>query len=193
MLKQGAYICLSLFLTWQSYGIVAGLFAVQPGHWALTLFLAWVVNMMVTGIFAFAGFALPTQRLLPDRYYRIRRPRLLQRIHRALGVEWFRRTLLATLWRNADRRAQYFDGSPDGIAHLDVETRKSEFGHLVPLLILSIISIGFLLDGSVRLGLMTLGFNLMGNLYPVLLQRHHRLRIQRLRALRDAIDASAAT
>jgi len=190
MINQVAYVCLSLFLLWQSYGVIAGLFAFQPSHWALTLFVAWAVNMLVTGIFAFAGFALPIERLLPDRYYRIGRPRWLQRIYRALRVEWFRQALLATLWRNANRRTQYFDGSPDGIAHLDVQTRKAEFGHLIPLLLLTVISTGFLLDGSVRLGLMTLGFNLVGNLYPVLLQRHHRLRIQRLRTLRDAIDAS---
>jgi hypothetical protein len=188
--KQVAFTCFSLFLMWQSYGIVEGLFAIQPRHWAVTLFVAWAVNMMVTGVFAFAGFAFPTERLLPDRYYRIARPQRLQRIYRMLRVEWFWHALLTTLWRNADRRGHYFDGSPNGIAHLDMQSRKSEFGHLVPLLILTAISIGFLLDGSVRLGLMTQGFNLVGNLYPVLLQRHHRMRIQRIRALRGAIATS---
>jgi hypothetical protein len=37
---------------------------------------------------------------------------------------------------------------------------------------------------------MTQSFNLVGNLYPVLLQRHHRMRIQRIRALRGAIATS---
>ena len=139
--------------------------------------------MMVTGAFALSGFVFPTDRLLTERSYRIRRPERLGALYRGLGVDVFRRALLATLWRRRAMQRAYFDGSASGLDHLAARSRASEFGHVVPFVLLTVAGSMWIASGAAGLGLWTLAFNVLGNLYPVLLQRHHRMRIQRMRAI----------
>lgn len=171
----------SIFLVWQSYGLLRHIDQAEISHWGLSLFIAWVINMFITGIFAFSGFAFPTQRLLPDTYYAIHHPQRLKKIYRTLGVDRFRKLLLATLWRGKKQRKKYFDGTKAGITHLEEQSTKSEFGHLIPFVVLSLVSIYLIFVDQIQLSIFTLLFNILGNLYPVLLQRHHRMRIQVLK------------
>ena len=154
---------------------------VRLSSWALSAFVAWCFSMMVTGAFALSGFVLPTDRLLPERYYRIRRPERLGALYRGLGVDVFRRALLATLWRRRAMQRAYFDGSASGLDHLAARSRASEFGHVVPFVLLTVAGSMWIASGAAGLGLWTLAVNV--HLYPVLLQRHHRMRIQRMRAI----------
>jgi len=179
--RTGAGMAAALFLAWQSVALFRALTDIQPSSWILSAFTAGAFNMMVTGTFAFVGFVLPTYRLLPSGYYRVRRPKRLQRAYYMLRVECFRRVLLATLWKDRTKRHRFFDGSASGLAHLSRTSQAAEFGHTIPFVLLTAAGLWWTLDGSVRLGLLTIAFNVLGNLYPVLLQRHHRMRIQRLR------------
>lgn len=179
--RTGVGVTASLFLAWQSVALFRALTDVQPSSWALIAFTAWAFNMMVTGTFAFVGFVLPTYRLLPSEYYRIRRPKRLQRGYHMLRVELFRRVLLATLWKDRTKRHRFFDGSASGLDRLSRTSQAAEFGHAIPFALLTAAGLWWTLNGAVRLGLLTMAFNVLGNLYPLLLQRHHRMRIQRLR------------
>ncbi len=96
------------------------------------------------------------------------------------GLGAFRKFLLATLLRGQMRRKSYYDGTKSGIAHMARQSMKAEFGHLIPFLILCVLSVYLAQVVSMRLGVLALLINLLGNLYPVLLQRHHRMRIQAL-------------
>lgn len=78
------------------------------------------------------GFAFPTQKLMPDSYYQVTRPKKLKKIYQLLKVEAFRKALLATLWRNQKQREKFFDGTLEGIENLETQSKKSEFGHLIP-------------------------------------------------------------
>ena len=171
---------LSLFLIYQSWQLLLAVNEVPDHGFGGTLLLAWLLNMFVTGIFAFAGFGFPTQRLLPKSYYRIKTPERLQHVYRVLRVDWFRQVLLATLWRQRWQRRRYFNGRKSGMAHLWEQSCKSEFGHLLSLILICLICILLLGEGLILLGIFTLIINLLGNGYPVILQRHHRMRIQRL-------------
>ena len=182
MFRRILFTAASAFLLWQSVKLVGSLRYLHPESLAGSLFLAWIINLFITGVFAFAGFAWPTQRLVPEGYYGIQNPALLLRTYRFLGVGLFRRILLATLWRGEVQRARYFDGRRGGLAALDTQSRKSEFGHLLPLIVISGLAVHLLVLGRYRLAILTQLINLVGNLYPILLQRHHRLRIERLRA-----------
>ena len=168
------------FLAWQSVGLVANIVDVQFRSWWVLIFTAWVINMFVTGVFAFMVFAHPAERLLPEAYYRIRNPDALERIHRGLGVDLFRRFLLATFWRGQGQRERYFNGQRSGLNVLDEQSRKSEFGHAVPFVVLSLVALYLLIEGMPGLALGVVLINVVGNFYPVLLQRHHRMRIDRL-------------
>ncbi|WP_394804428.1 glycosyl-4,4'-diaponeurosporenoate acyltransferase CrtO family protein [Portibacter lacus] len=56
-----------------------------------------------------------------------------------------------------------------------------EFGHLIPFLLICLISIYLLVIGLIKLAVFTLLINIVGNLYPIILQRHHRMRIEKIR------------
>lgn len=168
----------SVFLIWQSYKLLLFLSIFRPSSWPLIILFAWLINLFVTGVFAFAGLAYPTQRLLPYSYYHISQPRRLSSICKFLRVDLFRGFLLATFWRSKEQRIKHFDGTKAGISNLQIQSKKSEIGHLLPFLILVALSVFWIATGKIKLGFTTLVINFIGNFYPILLQRHHRMRIQ---------------
>ena len=139
--------------------------------------MAWVLNMIITGAFAFMVFAWPAAKLLPDAYYEISNPSSLKSIFKLLGGERFRKFLLLTFWKNKSRQKEYFTGKKSGLLGLDFQSRQSEFGHLLPFVILLITSGLLIWENLYVLAFLTLVFNIAGNFYPILLQRHHRMRI----------------
>jgi hypothetical protein len=180
MIKKIAFPLMSIFLVLQSWRLLENVQLFEGLPWYALFFMAWILNMFVTGIFAFTGFAYPTQNLLPFSYYQITNPKNLKAVYSILKVGLFRKFLLATVWRKKVMQKQFFDGTRDGVSNLDVQSKKSEFGHLLPFIILSVVSIYFIGIGMYLLSAFTMFWNFMGNLYPILLQRHHRMRVQRL-------------
>jgi hypothetical protein len=180
IIKKVLLVSASIFLVWQSYELLSHIHEIKSDAWWVSLLIAWVLNMFITGIFAFAGFALPTHLLLPEKYYVIRDPELLREVCKTLGLGRFKKFLLATFWRNKDQRSKYFDGTKKGIATLAEQSKKSEFGHLIPFILLSVASIYLLTLSLPLMACLTFVINILGNLYPVLLQRNHRMRIQKL-------------
>lgn len=178
MIKKILLSLASIFLIWQSYELLCTIHLLETNSWGVIIFVAWILNMFITGIFAFSGFAFPTQKLLPNSYYKVSQPKRLKKIYNLLRVDLFRKMLLATLWKNKEQRKRYFNGKKDGISNLIEQSMKSDFGHLIPLILLTLISIYLIAIGSIRLGVLTFLFNFIGNLYPIILQRHHRMRIQ---------------
>ena len=169
------------FLAYQSYGLWAFAKTVPTFSPAAQVAYALALGLFVTGVFAFAGFAWPTHRLLPDGYYAIGRPARLRRVYRALGVEHFRRFLLATFWRSDAQRAKYFTGTRAGLGRLATMSRKSEFGHLAPLVALAVAAGVLIARGAGWAAAALTLANLLGNGYPILLQRDHRRRLTVLR------------
>lgn len=188
MIKKILLSIVSIFLIWQSYNLLFGLHQLETTSWGVIIFIAWLVNMFITGVFAFAGFAFPTQKLLPKSYYKIYHPQRLKNIYQRLGVNQFREMLLATLWRNKGQRKNYFNGKRSGILNLVEQSMKSEFGHAIPFLIINLVSIYLFAIGAIKLGVFTLLINLIGNLYPIILQRHHRMRIQIIRKRQQSTE-----
>ncbi|MFT4660381.1 MAG: hypothetical protein ACI8XB_000649 [Patiriisocius sp.] len=146
--------------------------------WGVRLLYAWIINMFITGIFAFSGFAFHTQKLLPKSYYNISNPKRLKKIYKAAGVPLFRTMLLATIWRSKSQQKKYFNGNRDGIYNLSEQSMKSEFGHLIPFILIMVLSIYLIAVVDLMLGMFTIVWNIVGNMYPIILQRHHRMRIE---------------
>jgi hypothetical protein len=178
MIKKILLSLASLFLIWQSYNLLYNIHKLDINSWGISFFIAWLINLFITGVFAFSGFAFPTQKLLPPYYYRILQPKKLQQIFKVLKVNWFRKVLLATLWKRRKQRKEFFDGTKSGIANLVEQSMKSEFGHLLPFIIICFVSGYLLVVGQTTLAVFSLLINFIGNFYPILLQRHHRMRIQ---------------
>jgi hypothetical protein len=144
------------------------------------LIFSFIANLFILGSFALAGFAWPTYNLLPDKYYRIKFPIQLLKFGKIIGVPLFQKFLLLTAWRDKKMQKKYFDGTKTGIRHWVKESKSSEFGHLIPFLILLGLSIWSLLLGFWKMALINLVLNILANFYPVMLQRMHRARINKI-------------
>ena len=56
----------------------------------------------------------------------------------------------------AELQYYIFDGTAAGIANFETQSKKSDFGHLIPLIILTIIGIYLIGIGKLALGIFTL-------------------------------------
>lgn len=182
-LRRTLYVLFSAFLVYYSSELVVDLRSAAPSlrRWETIVWGSWL-TVCLTGSFAFLGFALPTSRLLPASFYRIDREEALRTLYRYMGVRWFRRLLMIAFWGLPRNRAKYFDGTRRGLDRFDHHTRQSEFGHLAAFVVVLIAGAYFAVTGSIALSIVVCIANVAGNLYPVVLQRYHRLRIQRIRA-----------
>jgi hypothetical protein len=180
MPKKILLILASIFLTFQSYKLIGIVNELQVDSWVAALIFAFLLTFFVTGIFAFLGFALPTQKLLPEPYYNIKSSGRLNKIFIVFKVNLFRKFLLVTFWKNRDKRKRYFNGRVDGINNLITQSKKAEFGHLIPFVLLSILALFFITKGFIKLSIVILLINCLVNWYPIVLQRHHRMRVTKI-------------
>ena len=141
---------------------------------------AFLLALYGTGIFAFLGFAYPTHRILPASYYSIKNPQALKLWYRKLGLKYFKSILLIMFWGKEKNRKKYFNGTKKGIANFIFQTKQSEFGHLGALILIMAGSIALLYHHYFLLVAVITLLNIIGNLYPIILQRYHRIRIERL-------------
>jgi hypothetical protein len=171
-----------IFLAYQSFGLVNQLFAIKPANLGVggEIVIALLLNLFVTGTFALPGFAFATSRVLPDGYFTIKNPKRLLRWYKLLGVAHFRQFLLRTFWANPKNQKRYFDGTKAGFANLSFQSKQSEFGHLLPLIIIEIIAVAALIEGYFYVFGVATALNIIGNFYPIPLQRMHRYRLARL-------------
>lgn len=178
-LKKIFFVLLALLFVYQSFKFINSILEIKEKSWLLAFIFGCILNLMITGISAFLGFALPTQKLLPDSYYQIKNVKLLKSAYNIFQVELFRLFLLATFWKKKKQQKNYFNGRLDGIAHFKTQTKKSEFGHLIPLIALTILCVFLVIKDFKKLALVTFIINIFFNGYPILLQRHHRMRLLR--------------
>ena len=182
--KKVLYVLMAVFLGLQSYRLVTDFLRFTPERFTLAemVFVAFLLNLFVTGVFAFPGFVFPTHRLLGKSYYKLRNTKLLQRIYRIMGVSVFRKLLLVFFWGKPKNRQKYFNGTRKGLTNFDHECKQSEFGHLGAFVIIVAICLLLLAYGHVQVAIITSLINIIGNLYPIILQRHHRIRLERILA-----------
>lgn len=178
----------SMFLMYQSLRfllIISSLAGVMMSP-IVALILTFIINLFVLGIFALLGFAWPTQKLLPSNYYTVKNPKLLKRISGILGLDFFHKVMMATVWRSKSMRKGFFNGRRDDLVDMEVKTRKSEFGHLIPFILIMILVVLFIFEHQFLFASMIMFFNVILNLYPILLQRNHRAKLQRIAVIQES-------
>ena len=182
MAKKIIFPVISLFLAYRSVELVSMFSTPAAEGFSLlaTFLLAVALNLFITGVFAFVGFAYPTSRLLPDAYYRIGNPKALQELYKLLGLKYFRTLLLMAYWGKEKNRKKYFNGTRTGMRDFDHQTRQSEFGHLGAFMAIAIVAIVLLSKGHVAVFAFTTVINVLANFYPIVLQRMHRMQIERM-------------
>lgn len=181
MLKKIVLTVLSFVFAYNVYKLVVLFLKLSPEALSLLAILVSAIafNLLTTGILAFLGFVYPTSRILPDSYYNIKNVKNLNLVYSLLGVAYFRFFLLKTFYRPDDNK-KYFNGTKSGLEKFNYNTKQSEFGHLVAFILICFISILLLDQGHTQVAMWTLAVNIVFNLYPIILQRKHRIIVQRL-------------
>jgi hypothetical protein len=118
---------------------------------------------------------LPTS--LPDGYYRLRRVERGGTVYRRLGVPAFRRAVLASVFGRSPL-VQFGGTRADLVRYLQV-TRNAEMGHLLLLVATAPAIVEAFRLEMFRTGAWLVAITLVWNLYPILLQRYTRGRLER--------------
>ena len=172
---------MSVFLIYRSYDLIGYLIQNSVENSAFeSLILALLINLFVTGIFAFPGFVYQTNKIFPGKYYLIQNEKRLSIIYKILKVDVFRKALLLLFWGHKKNSKKYFDGTRAGLDNFIYQSKQSEFGHLNAYVLITLISTALLFKEHFLLVAFTMFINTIGNLYPVVLQRYHRFRIQKI-------------
>jgi len=179
--KKILFTALSIFLTYQAYKLTTAFFELPPERFSglAKIVSAIAFPLLITGAVAFLGFVYPTGRLLPDSYYQIKNPKKLDVWYKWLGVEFFRFFLLKTFYRKKDNK-KYFNGTKSGVVLFDYNTKQSEFGHLIAFIFVFVLSLALLFEGHVVVSIWMQPLNIILNFYPIILQRKHRIIVERL-------------
>ncbi len=182
LLKKILFPLISVFLFYRSVDLMNSLIVSDPGSLNMleSTLVAFLLTLFITGVFAFPGFAYPTNILLVSNYYKLKNPDKLIQIYKILGVNYFRIFLLITFWGRNKNRKKYFNGTRKGLQNFIYQSKQSEFGHFGAFVSILVASAVLLAHGYFILVAMITAINIIGNFYPIILQRFHRLRIDKL-------------
>lgn len=147
--------------------------AVVAAFGADTFVAAWTVQF--ASMAAMSALLAATRPALRGPWYRVRswEPAL----HRRLGVWRYQRLLRAVGWERLNRR---FDGSRASLAAFERATRESEFAHVVLAVLSAALAAGATASRAWHAAVWLLALTVPLHVYPVLLQRAVRQRINRL-------------
>ena len=137
---------------------------------------AFIVNWLVMTWVAVIGGVLHVSLPLPPRYYRIRPFESDGRIYEFLGTCLFKRLVSCgpLLALNPTIR---FSGDRSSLSGLAQKMRDGEAGHLIIFLIMLVILGYAVINGWWDLAAWLLLFNILINVYPMMLQRYNRARL----------------
>jgi hypothetical protein len=143
-------------------------------------------------VVTWSAFVLPLRGLPPfDEYYRLRGWERSGNVYRWLGVPIFRALVRRGPLSLPNRAlpAAWHSGDPDRIER---ETRAAEGGHGIAFLIVLLLAGVALVRGSPERAVWLVALDIPMNLYPMLLQRDHRHRLQELLRSGELIRAAPA-
>ncbi|RZJ99919.1 MAG: hypothetical protein EOO43_25540 [Flavobacterium sp.] len=138
---------------------------------------AWSLNFLL--MMAALSYTETLQSELNSSYYDEKQWEQKGKIYENLGVNFFRKILVWIGWEKLNKKANPVKKDIAALYHLHYQTKKSELGHLIILLIV----FGFNLFVAFKFGVLSslwlLALNFLLNLYPIFLQRYNRPRIGR--------------
>jgi hypothetical protein len=150
-----------------------------------TFVFAWVLNFaLMMAVFYFTNTFKPK---LNANYYNLKSWEANGTIYKWLGVNGFRKLLVLIGWEKVIRAASPVKKNLDAIKHLEYGTRQSEFGHLTIFIIVLAMNFFVAIRYGITQSLPLFFLNIIFNVYPVMLQRYNRPRLQRALRIRESI------
>ena len=121
--------------------------------------------------------------LIPDlksAYFNSRSIEKEGEIYKYLGVHFFRKLLVRSGWERSRKKETPIRKSLVILEYYEYRTRTSEFGHGIIAIIIAIISVYVCMVYSFKETIWLILFNIVLNIYPMMVQRYNRPRVRRV-------------
>jgi len=138
---------------------------------------AWALNLSL--MFYVLAFIETSKVQLTSTFHDEKEWERRGKIYELLGINFFRKLLVWIGWEKLTRKSHPIEKSTAALMNLHLQTKNSELGHLIILVIVLGVTIFVAFKFGVLKSLWLLLLNVLLNLYPVFLQRYNRPRIQR--------------
>ena len=102
------------------------------------------------------------------------------RVYKYLGVDFYRKLLLFSGWEKIRKKETPISKSLDLLLYYEYKTRASEFGHGIIAIIIVFITIYVYIEYSFKETIWLIVLNILMNIYPIIVQRYNRPRVQRV-------------
>jgi hypothetical protein len=140
-------------------------------------FFAWILNFLLMGCVLY--FTETLKSPLTSPYYQEKTWEKKGKIYEYLGINLFRKILVWVGWERLNKKSNPIEKDTQTLLQLHYRTKQSELGHII----IFIIVLGFNILVAFKYGfsksMCLLALNILLNLYPILLQRYNRPRIER--------------
>ena len=140
---------------------------------------AFLLNWMVMSWVAFLGGALKVSIPIPDGYFVIRGWESSGRFYSLLGVRLFKRLLVRGPFSGLNSKIHY-SGDRSSLKQLLGPMRDAEAAHLLVFLIVALAAGYAGVMGWWDLVVQLLSLNILLNIYPIMVQRLNRARLDRI-------------
>jgi Flp pilus assembly protein TadB len=142
-----------------------------------SLAFAWALNFLL--MFWVFVFTETQTSELTSPYYTSKTWERKGQLYEYCGINLFRKLLVLIGWEKLNKKSNPVEKSAKALAHNLLRTKKSELGHLIIFFIVLGVSVVVIVNSGLRNAVWLITFNIILNLYPVLLQRYNRPRIER--------------
>lgn len=171
----------AVFLIWQSIQLFDRIVSnSKSGSFPDLIVNAILINLFITGIFTIV-YSFPIYKILPESYFKITNPKQLIFLNKLFKIEIFRTLLRSTIWNKQNNKKHFFNGTRNGFIEFEENTRKSEFGHFVPFIIITFLTIYVGIFNDLYKAIWIFLLNIILNFHPFILQRLHRMRLNRIK------------
>lgn len=142
-----------------------------------TFSFAWALNFLL--MLCVVIFTDVLKSPLIASYYNEKQWERKGKIYERFGINIFRNLLVLIGWEKIIRKANPIEKNTTALTNLQYQTKKSEFDHLIILFITLGFNVFVAFKFGVAKSLWLLLLNVLLHVYPIILQRYNRPRIER--------------
>jgi len=138
---------------------------------------AWTLNFMLMACVLTFTEILKSQLMSP--YFNEKAWERRGKIYESAGINIYRKLLVGIGWERLNKKSKPVEKNTAALINLYYRTKQDELGHLLILIIVFGFNIYVAYQFGVLKSTWLFVLNILLNLYPVLLQRYNRPRIER--------------
>ncbi len=138
---------------------------------------AWVLNFMLMMCISIFTETLKTN--FTSDYYKEKVWEYKGKVYEKLGINLFRKLLVLVGWEKLNKKANPVKNNLDALTHLEYRTKQSELGHIIIFFIVLGFTVYVAMKYAFAESLWLLFLNTILNVYPILLQRYNRPRLNK--------------